>query len=554
MASFTFNQDSRFDGFNNNFVILGKKWEILSQEEKEKVLLRIDKKSTEILEEIWGTLGWKSDNPFTLNGTIHYSENGNHKSKGATLKEVENIWEFNPLAAGKGFVKERYINFDDLEFEFPTSTMKANSLPKLRLTVFLQEDEGALVYYQHSDKGNFNDDEAEVEYILPEATDSTNSTKRNRLTYYFDVIPKSFEEDDKKPGYIKLAEGELDTSFIVKILTFKRNPLHPKELINEAINTLNVNAIGNEAIHKRYGQSKYRLLKYDVLQGDFIDNPTIDPEAKTLLLVHGTFSSTMGSYGDLYLKKFDKETCFLEKLLTDKIYDQIIAFDHPTITHDVFQNSRELYQFLGNTVFTQPVDVVGTSRGALFAKWLAADTANRHFVTNKVMTFSGANGVGYYTSGEHINLALKVWKKLAVPGTKFIAVLAQFSADFFLKQPGNRQMKPNSKRLKRVLDAHPLSTTTRYQCVAADWDKKLPHEKWKKAPTILLDAVIKLVLGRKHDWVVGTEQQKISPSGYSEPVINIKSVHVKNLDLDYVKDVRLKKTDTHQLIYDFMSS
>ena len=58
---------------------------------------------------------------------------------------------------------------------------------------------------------------------------------------------------------------------------------------------------------------------------------------------------------------------------------------------------------------------------------------------------SPANGVGYFDFGKNLAIGLGVLKKLT-SGTpaKYIFALLQFSADYFLAQPGAKQMKFDS--------------------------------------------------------------------------------------------------------------
>jgi hypothetical protein len=369
-------------------------------------------------------------------------------------------------------------------------------------------------------------------------------------------------EYQESKGTLKLAKDTIDSSFIVKVLTFKRNNLAAKELYQEASNNINLfihsknkKTAENKALAKITGQKilskgfhflgsrKYSLLRYDELLDQFfhIGTEQLDTSKKTLLLIHGTFSSTEGSYGKLY----NNESSLLKKLIKHGIFEQIISFDHPTISHDAFDNAQMLYERLEGIVFEKPVDILSYSRGALVAKWLASDPENTFFTTENIITFSGANGVGYYKTGKYVAKGISLLRRI-IPGptAKFIAALAQFSSEFFLELPGNQQMTPNNKKLVRILTANLTNPHTRVQTIAADWNKTLIGNSIKRPFARALDGIIKLILGPKHDWVVGFQEQKIGPDHIDNP-IEITSMHVKNFDLDYVK------TNTHDIIYNY---
>ncbi len=552
MATFTFGKDT--SPLNqSNFIELGESLIDKPLEIIEEVSAKLRRQLKTKPQAIWATLGWEDNSTFHPYGTVSFSEKGTTEHGKVSGEQVEAIKLFNPLANNPDFeVKERYINFDEVDFGFQNVEFTLDDIPRLQLTVFMNPDEGAIVYYQHSKKGNYDDSEADIEYILPESTGSQHDTKnRDRLKYYITLLPEEVEEIPGVRGYVKRTGNERQTSFIIKVLTFKRNTLKAKELLVEAFNTLNIKKSLGQAVTHYVGQSKYEVLLYNKQLNDFksVDEQNqIDYTKRTLILVHGTFSTTEGSYGGLYHSKFSTGTDFLKSLLDTKVYDQIIGFNHPTISDDAFSNAKTFYKLLDKGVFTKPVDLIGTSRGALLAKWMACDPLNNSFKVRKVLTFSAANGVGYYDAGKKINMALKVWKRVAGPESKAIAVFAQFSVEFFLELPGNRQMTPGSERLKKILDSTPKNPNTRFKAVAADWSSELPTVLKLKPLDVALDAAIKLFLGSEHDWVVGFEAQKITPADYSDQPVRITSMHVKNLDLSYVN------TNTHEIIRNYMST
>jgi len=540
------------------FINLGEQSETLTQEKRKRCIEKIFNKTSEKVDDFWGTLGWKNDKEFIPKGKISFSSKGNESSIGAIKKEIEDIYHTNPLSNEKDFiVVERYINFDDVVLNTIEEDNILSDDNKLRLTLFVNEDEGALVYFQHSSKnGLFKD--VDLEYIMPEKTDNNFSTKRDRLNYYIN-IPAYLYEQTKSKKFKPNWKGKSKNSFVIKILTFKRKPVNPSEFLSEASKRLNEyvkkqleklpsEKLKNKIDEKAFmmGNSKYNLLKFNPITNLFDPiepnqvKEKVDVNAKTLLLIHGTFSCTNGSYGKLFGENSD----VLKNLMVTNRFDQILGFDHPTISHNAIDNANELYSRLGDLKFTKKVSILGYSRGALLSKWLSCDTENKHFDVDKTIVFSAANGVGYFKYASNVPKGLSVLKK-SLPSTagKIITALAQYSAEYFLSMPGSQQMTPESDILEKVLKTEFRNADIVFKPIGADWDKSLLTPSFKRFASRTLDVTISSMLGREHDWVVGLEEQLKIKRNAEE--IKIKSMHVKNFDYNYTNP------NTHNIINDF---
>ena len=86
-----------------------------------------------------------------------------------------------------------------------------------------------------------------------------------------------------------------------------------------------------------------------------------------LLFVHGTFSSTQGSFGGLSITDQGRE--FLDS--ASQKYDAILGFNHKTLTKTVTENATGLLQVL-STLPDVPmtIDFVAFSRGGLVTRYL----------------------------------------------------------------------------------------------------------------------------------------------------------------------------------------
>jgi len=101
---------------------------------------------------------------------------------------------------------------------------------------------------------------------------------------------------------------------------------------------------------------------------DDLSHLSFGANAKVLLLIHGTFSSCLGSFGGL------AATSPGQKLLRGWLarYDAVIGFDHPTLSESPRQNAKEIWTWLQSAHFdgVPHFDVVCYSRGGLVTRTL----------------------------------------------------------------------------------------------------------------------------------------------------------------------------------------
>jgi len=549
-------------------------------------------------ESIWGTIGWEDNSPFMLDGDIEFSEEGQTDSaSGATLEEIKDLYDINDAlneSTEKTRVRERYINLDDLRFKLP-ETIKLNEIPKIRLDVFLNEDEGALVFYQHSDKKNHSDEEAFIEYILPHRTDGGYSFNRKKLQYSIPINPAFEIEETKIEGVFKFIKKNKETSFIIKVLTFIRKEKASDDVFKKAMELINKKITEQlrdksyEWIYDKVGYAKYKLMIFNPNKNFDADTDldfekkkkkktnyggvfeplsstnVIDPNKKTLILLHGTWSSTFKSFGNLIEKSNAQTPSFLQTLLKERHYDQIIAFDRPTMSGDAYQNIEVFFERLQGVKFNSPVDIITTSQGALVAEALSSLPKTRdYFSIRRVLMFSAANGCGYFKTANQLGLLLSILSKSSGSTLgKVLFAAAQHSADWFVSNPGLKQMHPDDPLLAKILDATPNEHSTEYINIVSDWDMRLMKKSKRilRLPAVLIDALIKLSLGSQHDWVIGCNAQKKRPIKSRQlEQIEVAAMHGKYLDLSHVgvitdkkwynlfKNDLLKPFDSHDMI------
>ncbi len=147
--------------------------------------------------------------------------------------------------------------------------------------------------------------------------------------------------------------------------------------------------------------------------------------ARILLLVHGTFSSTVGGFGSLTT---DSGKDFLERALG--AYDAIIGFDHRTLSVDPLTNARDLLQKLSvPQAEGAVVDVICHSRGGLVVRGLAEHllpAANWSGSINNIVF------VGVPNAGTNFADA-KRWSRLVDVYTNLLLTSAPLENDFLAK-------------------------------------------------------------------------------------------------------------------------
>jgi predicted TIM-barrel fold metal-dependent hydrolase len=464
----------------------------------------VNRKNANEIPGVWGTLGYKSKKPIDWLGNLKCSNEGNDDfDKNSELyKEIEYLKYMYPGLNEKGGIKEKVIDLRNLSIDVP-EVFELEDLPDLRLDVFLDDDEGALAFYQLK---RDNAAEKDIEFIQPQQTEG-HTTQRDRLTYHFKVVPKKvIEPFEELPHKFKLSNENSEDDFIVKILIFKRKfqdnsmPTNSSEIID----------LLEQEIERESGNlfaKKHKLLIFNQKSKDFnrVKNGSIDSDKKTLFLIHGTFASTKGSFGEVY--------SWIDSLLKEGTYEQVIAFDHPTLFDDAVENSKALFEIFEKykvSPFAKSVDVIGTSQGGLIAQYLA-NFPNGHMPIGKVALVASANGVDYLSLANNLSKGLKLMRKcfsrFGFGKAVLISALLQHSIKWVIDRKGLDMMRPGSEALKNIMFNTPVKSDTRYWPIIGNYCAPIFKGK-------ILEKAIDLVLDKDNDWVVSTKNQFKIPSAY----------------------------------------
>lgn len=504
--------------------------EIRNEAERRSFFSKLRRRNRAKPRSAWGTLGRATENGFNWSGKLVCSRYGNERSSGVILNEIEDLYKGNDLLdKDQRPVRELFINMSDVTFPEVPEEFDAESIPDARLTIFLDEDEGAIVCYHHYENTWKNPENEELEYILPEPTPA-GTTKRDRLDYFFPILPNGQFEEDKVSGKIRINRDRA-VNFVIKVLVFRRDA---SKKTSDALVRSSISLI------RKHLDERHCFYKYDFSNKIFVlcKNPATEIESnkKTLLLFHGTFSTTEGSFDGLneVLKKDKKSgnTWFSSK--APHKYEQIIGFNHSTILEWPEGNLTYFRTLLEGVNFREePLDVITFSRGGLLGMQFIADQANSDFPVRKAVMVSCANGVGYFDKAKYVGRLLRYFKVgealSSTPLGAIISLFAQHSAKYFLSLPGPTIMNKDSKELKSLREKSPAEHNKYIDIIAFSgyWSPEVAQLKFLKLLAHgAAFATTTPILGLPNDFVVNTNnQERMMPNIKKHSPIQFKTTH-----------------------------
>jgi hypothetical protein len=279
----------------------------------------------------------------------------------------------------------------------------------------------------------------------------------------------------------------------------------------------------------------------DVNSWTLVDNLTQvrlpeDRPAKILLFVHGTFSTTAGSYGVLTATAPGKQ--FLKTAAGS--YDAVIGFDHRTLSRDPLENAIDLLSRLEarHLASSPAIDIVSYSRGALVARslieYLLPSSPWRANIGTVV--FVGATNAGtLLAEPENWKTLVDLYTNLAAgtarsmgfatgrpPATAIvngmfsgIGAFVKYLGSELVKNwhiPGLAAMEPDGPFITGINATQPgqPQSGTPWYVVSSDFEPSLyddrhePPDLPAELVARLADGLVDKVMGAKNDLVVNT--------------------------------------------------
>ncbi len=262
--------------------------------------------------------------------------------------------------------------------------------------------------------------------------------------------------------------------------------------------------------------------------------PATPGVVRVLLLVHGTFVTTVGGFG--VLESNDDAKAFLDSMLGR--YDAVLGFTHRTLSESPKHNADELRQALASLAAevrdrfggaTLAVDVVTHSRGALVARSFVELTAPVDGVgIEKLIMVAGPNAGTLLAAPTNWRTLLDLWTALAADVarqwagpiaenvTRESLSLVAACAKAVIAQavdaqnlPGLASMRPSDNPFLDELNA-PGGGAVRppYRTVVTDFEPDQivgPQNPVGDALERLADDVVDPLMGTANDLVVNTD-------------------------------------------------
>ncbi len=265
--------------------------------------------------------------------------------------------------------------------------------------------------------------------------------------------------------------------------------------------------------------------------------------ANLLLMVHGTFSSTLTCFGALGASSWGKD--FLDA--SNARYDAVLGFDHATLSVSPDKNADVLYQQLRQLADGRPfnLDIVTHSRGGLVFRSLVEQILPGLMWQPQIgrAVFVGVPNAGTTLAEPenwhafvdlYTNLAMAMCKALSVwPQATFVTKIAEEAIGIIgdlvkymateavtrRRIPGLSSMQPEGsfiKTLNRVQSGQPAPSNRSYYAITSSFDVELlqglgedDEPILKQLPRHLLmvaiDNIASRLLGRACDLVVNTD-------------------------------------------------
>ena len=264
--------------------------------------------------------------------------------------------------------------------------------------------------------------------------------------------------------------------------------------------------------------------------------PSLTGAKKLLLMVHGTFSTTTGSYGGLAAGTAGP--AFLKAARSR--YDAVVGFDHRTLGQGVEQNARDIMQALAGLPQGAHIDAVAYSRGGLVYRTFAEEilAAQRPDIRLGKCVFVGCTNGGTHLAEPdnwaamvdlYTSIALaatKLLTRLAGPGARavgmvvseLIRLLGKFVQYLSVvaitdrRVPGLADMEPDSQLVKRLNAATTGSERLAdYFVITSNFVPKLDPDKGMTAELVemLLDRITNRLFKTENDLVVDTRSMAL---------------------------------------------
>jgi hypothetical protein len=265
--------------------------------------------------------------------------------------------------------------------------------------------------------------------------------------------------------------------------------------------------------------------------------------ARLLLFVHGTFSSTFGSFGPLGATPWGR--AFLDA--TRANYDAVIGFDHATLSDDPLENANDLRQRLQLDKLPHPprIDAISYSRGGIVLRSLLENlipTTNPKPEIARAIFVAVVNGGTLLASPDNWRTLIDLYTNLAAATCRVVALFPQATFGALLTReivqgvgafakylateavtrggiPGLAAMDPGGKFIRELNQTQPgqaSAAESQFYAVLSQFDPK-GASKASEIPRQLLfsltNGLIDRLMKEANDLVVNTASMTMIDPG-----------------------------------------
>ena len=266
-------------------------------------------------------------------------------------------------------------------------------------------------------------------------------------------------------------------------------------------------------------------------------NLPVGRPARILLFIHGTFQTTVGSYGVLTSTAPGRK---MLKAAADS-YDAVIGFDHKTLSRDPLENAIDLQSRLDARHLDLPptIDIVSYSRGGLVARSLAEyvlPSSTWHAGIGKIVFVGATNAGTQLAEPENWRTLVDLYTNLAAgtarsigfatgsaPAAEIVGGLVRGIGAFVrylvsaatvteMRIPGLAAMEPGGPFITAINATQPGQPApgTPWYVVSSDFEPALfddrhePPELPRELVARLADGLVDTLMGTRNDLVVDT--------------------------------------------------
>ena len=295
-----------------------------------------------------------------------------------------------------------------------------------------------------------------------------------------------------------------------------------------------------------------------------------DRPARVLLLVHGTFSSTVGSFSGL--RHTPEGLAFLDAAMAH--YDLILGYDHRSLSDVPADNAKQIVDRLARIRWNQPpeIDSIGYSRGGLVLRTMLERTAAGSALQanfGRAVFIACTNGGTLLAEPENWGKLVDVYTNLAAAATrglvfvpqaravatiltvtiKGIGLLVKYLASFIIDGggvPGLSAMEPDGDVVTSLnARARPETLASEYLAVTNDYEPSKAEQDGSAAllpPSLrqkLSDGLVDRLMGEANDLVVNTKAMATVGSGEFPGRVFALGANGRTIHTTYFRDARV---------------